>query len=49
MAYPRKFQNMLLGKHKPLNMEMPDLAKSVKLLGLNIDHNLAFCTHASNI
>ena len=54
MANPRKFQDMLLGKHKPLiKIEIEgfqlESAKSVQLLGTTIDHNLIFETHVSNI
>ena len=53
IANPGKFQYMLLGKHKSLKIEIKGIklgtAKSVKLLGLTIDHNLTFDTHASNI
>ena len=44
---------MLLGKDKPLKIEIEtfqlESAKSVNLLGITIDHNLTFDTHASNI
>ena len=50
---PGKFQYMLLGKHKPLKIEIEgfqlESAKSVNLLGITIDHNLTFDTHVSNI
>ena len=53
MANPGKFQYMLLGKHKPLKIEIEgfqlESAKSVNLLGITIDHNLTFDTHISNI
>ena len=53
MANPGKFQYMLLGKHKPLKIEIEgfqlESAKSVNLLGITIDHNLTFDTHVSNI
>ena len=53
MANPRKFQCMLLGKHKSLKIEIEgfqlESAKSVNLLGITIDHNLTFDTHAPNI
>ena len=53
MTNPGKFQCMLLGKHKPLKIEIEgfqlESAKSVNLLGITIDHNLTFDTHASNI
>ena len=53
MANPRKFQYMLLAKHKPLKIEIEgfqlESAKSVNLLGITIDHNLTFDTHISNI
>ena len=49
MANPGKFQYMLPGKHKPLKIEIEgfqlESAKSVNLLGITIDHNLAFDTH----
>ena len=49
MANSGKFQYMLLGKHKPLKIEIEgfqlESAKSVNLLGITIDHNLAFDTH----
>ena len=52
-ANPRKFQYMLLGKHKPLKIEIEGFplepARSVSLLGITIDHNLTFDTHISNI
>ena len=39
---------MLLGKHKPLKIELErfqlESAKSVNLLGITIDHNLTFDT-----
>ena len=48
-----KFQYILVGKHKPLIIWIegfqPESAKSVNLLGITIDHNLTFDTHASNI
>ena len=44
---------MLLGKHKPFTTEIEgfqlESAKSVKLLGIIIDHNLTFDMHVSNI
>ena len=53
MANPGKFQYMLLGKHKPLKLEIEgfqlESAKSVNLLGITIDHNLTFDTHVLNI
>ena len=53
MANPRKFQCMLLGKHKSLKIEIEgfqlESAKSNNLLGITIDYNLTFDTHASNI
>ena len=53
MANPGKFQYMLPGKHKPLKIEIEgfqlESAKSVNLLGITIDHNLAFDTHIWNI
>ena len=53
IANPGKFQYMLLGKYKSLKIEIKGIklgtAKSVKLLGLTIDHNLTVDTHASNI
>ena len=49
MANPGKFQYLLLGKNKPLKMEIEEIklesAKLVKLLGLKINHNLTFDTH----
>ena len=48
-----KFQYMLLGKHKPLKIEIEgfqlESAKSVNLLRITIDHKLTFDTHVSNI
>ena len=53
IANPGKFQYRLLGKHKPLKIEAEgfhlESAKSVKLLGIIIDHNLTFDTHLSSI
>ena len=53
MANPGKFQCMLLGKHKPLKIEIEgfqlESAKSVNLLGITIDYNLTFDTHVSTI
>ena len=53
MANSGKFQYMLLGKHKPLKIEIEgfqlESAKSVNLLEITIDHNLTFETHVSNI
>ena len=53
MANPGKFHYMMLGKCKPLKIEIEgfklESGESVKLLGLTIDHNLTFHTHASNI
>ena len=53
MANPGKFQYMLLGKHKPLKIEIEgfqlESAKSVNLLGITIGYNLTFDTHDSNI
>ena len=53
MANPGKFQYMLLGKHKPLKIEIEgfqlESAKSVNLLGIITDHNLTFDTYVSNI
>ena len=53
MINPGKFQYMLLGKHKPFKIKIDgfqlESAKSVNLLGINIDHNLTFDTHVSNI
>ena len=53
MPNPRKFQYILLGKHKLLKIEIegfqPESAKLVNLLGITIDHNLTFDTHVSNI
>ena len=53
MANPRKYQYMLLGKHKALKIEIEgfrlESAKSVNLLGIIIDNNLTFDTHVSNI
>ena len=50
---PGKFQYMLRGKHKPLKIEIEgfqlESAKSVKLSGITIDHNLTFDIHVSNI
>ena len=50
---PGKFQYILVGKHKPLIIRIEgfqlESAKSVNLLGITIDHNLTFDTHASNI
>ena len=47
------FQYMLLGKHKPLKIEIEGFqlqsAESVKLLRRTTDHNLIFDTHISNI
>ena len=52
-ANPRQFQLMLLGKHKPLNIEIEgfkvESVKSVKFLRLTIYHNLTFGTQVSNI
>ena len=49
MATPGELQYMLLGKHKSLKIEIEgfqlESAKSVNLLGITIDHNLAFDTH----
>ena len=49
MANPGKFQYMLLGKHKPLKIEIEgfqlESAKSFKSLGITIDHNLTFDAH----
>ena len=51
MVNPGKFQYMLLGKHKPLKIEIEgfqlESAKSVKLLEITIDHNLTFDVHLS--
>ena len=48
----QKFQYMLLGKHKPLKIEIEgfqlESAKS-NLLGITIYHNLTFDMHISNI
>ena len=53
MPNPRKFQYILLGKHKLLKIEIEgfqlESAKLVNLLGITIDHNLTFDTHVSNI
>ena len=53
MANSGKFQYTLLGKHKPLKIEIEgfqlESAKSVNLLEITIDHNLTFETHVSNI
>ena len=53
MTNPGKFQYMLLGKHKPLIIEMEgfqlESAKSVNLLVITIDHNLTFDTYISNL
>ena len=44
---------MLLGKHESLKIEIKEIklesAKSVKLLGVTIDHNLTFDAHVLNI
>ena len=52
MANPGTFQCMLLGKHKPLKIEIGgsqlESTKSVNLL-ITIDHNLTFDSHVSNI
>ena len=48
-----KFHYMLLGKHKPLKIEISEFqqesAKSVNPLGTAIYRNLTFDTHVSNI
>ena len=53
MATPGKFQYLLLGKPKPLKIEIEgfqlESAKLVNLLGMTIDHNLTFDTDVSNI
>ena len=53
MANLGEFQYMLLGKHKPLKIEIegfqPESPKLVNLLGITIDHNLIFDTHIPNI
>ena len=53
MPNPRKFQYILLGKHKLLKIEIEgfqlESAKLVNLLGITINHNLTFDTHVSNI
>ena len=53
MTNPGKFQYILLGKHKPLKIEIErfqlESAKSVNPLRITIDHNLTFDTHVSNI
>ena len=53
MAYPGKFQYMLLGKHKPLKIEIEgfklESGKSVKTPGITIDYNLISDTHVSNV
>ena len=52
MASPRKFQYMLLGKHKPLKIEIEGFQQeptiSVKPLGITTDHSLTFDTQVSN-
>ena len=53
MANPGKFRYMLLGKHECLKIAIErfqlESARSVKLLGITIGHNLIFDTHVSNI
>ena len=53
MANPWKFHYMLLGKHKPLKVEIErfqiESTKTVNLLRKTIDHNLTFDKHVSNI
>ena len=53
MANPGKFQYMLLGKQKPLKIEIEgfqlESTKSVELLQISTDHNLTFDTQVSNI
>ena len=53
MANPGKFQFMLLGNKQSMNLEISEVklkpAKSVKLLGLDIDHKLKFDSHISTI
>ena len=48
MAIPGNLQYMLLRKHKPCEKEIEgsavESAKSFKLLGLTINHNLTFNT-----
>ena len=53
IANPRKFKYMLVGKSKPLKIEILgfqlESAKSVNLLGITFDNNSTFDTHISNV